>query len=105
MSGFNSSNKKKRGAALVTAALIVLTLGAALVFTACPNNAGGSGSGSGGGGTPTPKHAVTFSVEDGNGTLTAKVDGSEISSGDMMEHGKTVVFTAEPAGSNYAVEK
>ena len=40
---------KKRGAALVTAALIALTLGAALVFTACPNNAGGSGSGSGGG--------------------------------------------------------
>ena len=40
---------KKRGAALVTAALIALTLGAALVFIACPNSAGGSGSGSGGG--------------------------------------------------------
>ena len=42
MTKFRTHNKKKRGAALVTAALIVLTLGAALVFTACPNNAGGS---------------------------------------------------------------
>ena len=48
---------------------------------------------------------IDFGVDGGNGTLTAKVDGSEISSGDMVEHGKTVVFTAEPAGSNYAVEK
>ena len=64
---------KKGGAALVTAALIVLTLGAALVFTACPNNAGGSGSG--GGTPPTPKHAVTFGVDGGHGTLKAKADG------------------------------
>ena len=48
---------------------------------------------------------IDFGVDGGNGTLTAKVDGSGISSGDMVEHGKTVVFTAEPAGSNYAVEK
>lgn len=40
------SNKKTRTAALITAALIALTLGAALVFTACPNNAGGGGGGS-----------------------------------------------------------
>ncbi|EMB21247.1 leucine-rich repeat protein [Treponema denticola] len=48
---------------------------------------------------------IDFGVDGGNGTLTAKVGGSEISSGDTVEHGKTVVFTAEPAGSNYAVEK
>ena len=42
-----TSNKKahafKRGAALITAAVLAL----ALLFTACPNNAGGSGSGGG----------------------------------------------------------
>ena len=48
---------KKRGAALITAA--VLALVALFGMTGCPNNAGGSGSGSGGGnsgggGTPTP---------------------------------------------------
>ena len=45
-----TSNKKthafKGASALATAALIALTLGAALVFTACPNNAGGGGGGS-----------------------------------------------------------
>ena len=54
---------KKRGAALVTAALIALTLGAALVFTACPNNAGGSGGGSSGGGTPTPSADKIYTVD------------------------------------------
>ena len=45
-----TSNKKthafERAAAFITAALIALTLGAALTFTACPNNAGGGGGGS-----------------------------------------------------------
>ena len=48
---------------------------------------------------------IDFGVDGGNGTLTAKVDGSEISSGDTVEHGKTVVFTAEPAGSSCEVEQ
>ena len=48
---------------------------------------------------------IDFGVDGGNGTLKAEVDGSEINSGDTVEQGKTVVFTAEPAGSNYAVEK
>ena len=43
---------KKRGAALITAA--VLALVALFGMTACQNNAGG---------TPKPKFAVTFSVE------------------------------------------
>ena len=44
-----------------------------------------------------PKHTVTFSVEGGHGTLKATVDGNEINSGDSVEQGKSVVFTAEPA--------
>ena len=40
---------------------------------------------------------IDFGVDGGHGTLTAKVGGSEISSGDKVEHGKTVVFTANPA--------
>ena len=47
---------------------------------------------------------IDFGVDGGHGTLTAKVAGSEISSGDKVEHGKTVVFTATP-NSGYAVEK
>ena len=75
--------------ALWAAALI------ALMFTACPNSAGGSGSGSGGGNTPLlPKHAVTFSVDGSYGTITATVGGSEIHSGAEVEQGKIVEFTA-----------
>ena len=48
---------------------------------------------------------IDFGVDGTGGTLTAKVDGSGISSGDMVEHGKTVVFTATPAYSSYAVEQ
>ena len=47
---------------------------------------------------------IDFGVDGGHGTLTAKVDGSGISSGDTVEQGKTVIFTAE-ADPNYAVEK
>ena len=39
-------NSKTKASALATAALIALTLGAALMFTGCPNNAGGGGGGS-----------------------------------------------------------
>ncbi|ERK01637.1 hypothetical protein HMPREF0860_2675, partial [Treponema socranskii subsp. socranskii VPI DR56BR1116 = ATCC 35536] len=48
---------------------------------------------SGGG---TPKHAVTFGVDGGNGTIKATVDGSEINSGDTVEQDKIVEFTATP---------
>ena len=48
---------------------------------------------------------IDFGVDGGNGTLTAKVGSTEITSGNFVEQGKTVTFTAEPAGSNYAVEK
>ena len=48
---------------------------------------------------------IDFGVDGTLGTLTAKVDGTEISSGDTVEHGKTVVFTATPAGSSCEVEQ
>ena len=51
------------------------------------------------------KHTVTFSVEGGTGgALKAEVDGKEINSGDSVEQGKSVVFTAEPA-PDYVVEQ
>ncbi|MGI5116239.1 leucine-rich repeat domain-containing protein [Treponema sp. SP13] len=82
------------------AAAGVLLFAAALVFTGCSN-----GSDSGGGTPPTPKYAVTFSVEGtpANGTIKATVGGSEIHSGDTVEQGKTVVFTAT-ASSGYRVK-
>ena len=51
-----------------------------------------------------PKHTVTFSVEGGHGTLKATVDSKEINSGDSVEQGKSVVFTAEPA-EGYVLEQ
>ncbi|EPF35415.1 InlB B-repeat-containing protein, partial [Treponema denticola] len=51
-----------------------------------------------------PKHGVTFSVEGGHGTLKAEVDGKEINSGDSVEQGKSVVFTAEPS-EGYVLEQ
>ena len=53
---------------------------------------------------PKPKHTVTFSVEGGNGTLKAMVDGIEINSGDKVEKDKTVTFTAT-ANTGYEVDK
>ena len=50
-------------------------------------------------------YAITFSVEGGTGgTLEAKVDGKEISSGDMVEHGKKVEFTPKEE-KGYRVKK
>ena len=44
------------------------------------------------------KYPVTFSVDGAGGTLKAKADGeTEINSGDKVEHGKTVTFTATSA--------
>ena len=54
-------------------------------------------------GTPITKHTVTFSVDGGNGSLEAEVDGTKINSGDQVEKGKTVEFTAKPF-SDYSVD-
>ena len=49
--------------------------------------------------TPLPKHAITFSVDGANGTLTAKADGvpETATSPITVEEGKTVTFTATPS--------
>ncbi len=47
--------------------------------------------------TPPTIHQVEYSVVNAaNGTLSAKVDGAAINSGDLVDGGKTVVFTATP---------
>ena len=40
---------------------------------------------------------VTFYEMNSNGTLTAKVNGVNINSGDMVQQGSNIVFTADPA--------
>jgi Secretion system C-terminal sorting domain/Divergent InlB B-repeat domain/CARDB len=47
----------------------------------------------------TPTYAVTFDVEAGNGTITATDDGVSITSGDMVEDGSELIFTATPDAS------
>ena len=41
-------------------------------------------------------YAVTFSVNGGNGSLSAKLDGNNFTTGGQVEHGKTLEFTAKP---------
>ena len=89
---------KKKGAALVTAALIVLTLGAALVFTACPNNAGGSKP------EPTPPPVTKYKVE-----LDRTIGGNvkvtpALSENGMVAENTVLTFTAEPL-QGYDLEK
>ena len=52
----------------------------------------------------SPKYTITFGVGSGLGTLKAEVDGNEITTGDLVEQGKSVVFTAEPA-AGYVLEQ
>ena len=48
---------------------------------------------------------ITFGVDGTGGTLKAKVEGgSEINSGNTVEHGKTVIFTATP-DAGYTVKE
>jgi len=54
---------------------------------------------------PKPTYAITFGVEGTNGTIKAIVDGNEINSGDNVEQGTTVTFTATPLNTDYSVEK
>ena len=51
-----------------------------------------------------PKHKITFSVDGANGTLTAKVDGGKIVTGEEVVEGKTVTFTAK-ADAGYGVKE
>lgn len=78
---------------VVMAAALLLAVGIA----GCKQPAKGNGDGSGAV-TPVPptKYTVTFSVDGGNGSMNASIDGTDISSGDVIEKGKTVEFTATP---------
>ena len=50
-------------------------------------------------------YTITFGVEGSTGgALKAEVDGNEITTGDSVEQGKTIVFTAEP-DSGYVLEQ
>ena len=100
-----TNNTQHKAFAFLGAAFALLI---ALLFTACPNNAGDSGSGNsgGGGGTPVSKYAVTFGVEGTGGTLKAKADGvTETDTSPItVQKGKTVTFTAT-AEAGYAVKE
>ena len=80
-------------ALFITTALIALTLGAALVFTACPNNAGG--------GTPP---AQTYKVEFDH-TIGGNVKVTPVLPEDgMVAENTELTFTAEPL-QGYELEK
>ena len=86
-------------ATLATAASVSL----ALLFTACPNNAGGNT----GGGTPASvSYRITFRVDGGHGTLKATAEGiAETDKSPItVEKDKTVTFTAKPE-AGYKVDK
>mgnify|MGYP000966521419 CR=1 FL=1 len=94
MTKFRTHNKKKRGAALIIAAVLTL----ALLFTACPNNAGGSKP------EPTPPPVPKYKVEldhtiGGNVKVTPALpeDG-------MAAENTEFTFTATPLGG-YRLEK
>ena len=77
---------------------VCIALIAAVTFFGCKQNMGNESK------TPAvQKFALTFSVDGGNGSLEAKVDGTKINSGDQVEKGKTVEFTAKPF-SDYSVD-
>ncbi len=50
----------------------------------------------------TKQHTVLFGKQ-GNGTITAKVGSTSITSGDKVNYGSTIVFTAKPA-DGYQIE-
>ena len=95
-----SFNVKALGAFKKLGAVALITATLAMFFTACKQTGGGGGKPA-----PTPKHAITFSVEGGNGTLKAKADGvPETSTSPInVEEGKTVTFTAK-ANDGYRVK-
>ena len=97
----SNSTKKALGAFKKLGVVVLIT--ATMFFTAC-NQAGGGG-GEKPKPAPKPKHAITFSVEGGNGTLKAKADGVDETSTSPInvEEGKTVTFTAK-ASDGYRVK-
>ena len=70
------------------AAALIIAVFLTLLFTGCPNAHGNK--------LATPKYTVTFSVDGGGGTLTAKIGETGIKTDTTVEQGKTVTFTATP---------
>ena len=70
------------------AAALIIAAFLTLLFTGCPNAHGNK--------LATPKYQVTFNVDGGGGTLTAKIGETEIKTDTTVEQGKTVTFTATP---------
>ena len=115
--------KAKAGSTDIASGALV-AYGSAVVFTAAPNPGyrvkGWSGDGTVSGNTCTisslsaaamitveferATYAVNFSVVNGNGSLKATVDGSEINNGVQVTHGNDVVFMATPS-SGYRVKE
>ena len=95
-------NSKIKAHAFLGAAFVLLI---ALMFTACKQPASAEKPEPPAPPAP-PKHAVTFSVEGTppNGTLKAILGTSEITSGDKVEEGKWVIFTAK-ADDGYRVKE
>ena len=93
---------KHKAHAFLGAAFVLLI---ALMFTACKQPASAEKPEPPAPPAP-PKHAVTFSVEGTppNGTLKAILGTSEITSGDKVEEGKWVIFTAK-ADAGYRVKE
>ena len=84
-----SALSKLGAAALIIAAILTQ----AVFLAACKQTINGD----------APKHAITFSVEGDNGTLKAKTGEDEINSGDKVEEGKVITFTAK-ANEGYQVK-
>ena len=87
----SNSKQKAQSAFKKLGAVALITATLAMFFSAC-NQTGNTG----GGGESTPKHAITFGVEGGNGTLKAKAYGvAETTTSPInVEEGKAVIFTA-----------
>ena len=86
----------KKAHTLRGAAALIIAAFLTLLFTGCPNANGNK--------PVTTKYKVTFNIDGGGGTLTAKIGETEIKSGNEVEANKTVTFTAEPS-NNYEVDK
>ena len=99
------TNRTKRSVFFCRAAALIAL--AAVCMIGCQNATDGSdGNSNGGGNTPqsaVEKYVVVFNADTSHiGALTAKVDGKEIHSGDRVEQGKIVEFTAQPESGKRA---
>jgi len=99
------SNSKSKAPSAFKKLGAVALITATMFFVACNQTGGGGGGGGKPTPTPTPKHAITFGVEGGNGTLKARAYGvAETTTSPInVEEGKTVTFTAT-ANSRYRVK-